>query len=62
MKDSKPPYTNTTDNIYTFMLILFSIESYLNITITDDEWGEVSDIDDIIELINTKMQYGRTNS
>jgi hypothetical protein len=55
MKDSKPPYTNTTDNIYTFMLILFSIESYLNITITDDEWGEISDIDDIIELVNEKL-------
>jgi acyl carrier protein len=51
MKDSKPPYTNTMDNIYTFMLIAMSLEAHLNINITDDEWGEISDIDDIVEQV-----------
>ena len=55
MKDSKPPYTNTMDNIYTFMLIAMSLEAHLNINITDDEWGEISDIDDIVELVNRKL-------
>ena len=55
MRCSKPPYTNTTDNIYTFLLIVMSLEAHLNITITDDEWGEISDIDDIIELVNEKL-------
>jgi len=54
-KDSKPPYTNTMDNLYTFLLIAMSLEAHLNITITDDEWGEISDIDDIIELVNEKL-------
>jgi acyl carrier protein len=55
MKDSKPPYTNTIDNISTFALIAISLEAHLNITITDEEWGDISDIDDIIELINEKL-------
>ena len=55
MKDSKPPYTNTIGNIHTFALIAMSLEAHLNITITDDEWGEISDIDDIIELVNEKL-------
>ena len=55
MKDSKPPYTNTISNLYTFFLIAISLEAHLNITITDDEWGEISDIDDIIELVNKKL-------
>ena len=55
MKGSKPPYTNTRDNLYTFLLIAMSLEAHLNINITDDEWGEISDIDDIIELVNRKL-------
>jgi len=55
MKDSKPPYTNTIGNICTFALIAMSLEAHLNITITDDEWSEISDIDDIIELVNEKL-------
>ena len=54
-KGSKPPYTNTRDNLYTFLLIVMSLEAHLNINITDDEWGEISDIDDIIELVNRKL-------
>jgi acyl carrier protein len=55
MKGIKPPYTNTLGNIHTFALIAISLEAHLNITITDEEWGDVSDIDDIIELINEKL-------
>lgn len=54
-RGSKPPYTNTTGNLCTFALIAMSLEAYLNINITDDEWGEISDIDDIIELVNRKL-------
>ena len=55
MRGSKPPYTNTIDNLFTFFLIAVSLEAHLNITITDDEWSEISDIDDIIELVNEKL-------
>jgi len=50
----KKPYTNTIDNLYTFMLIAMAIESYFGIEITDEEWGDVCCIDDMINLINSK--------
>jgi acyl carrier protein len=52
--ENKKPYINTIDNLHTFVLIALSLESYLGITITDDEWSEICDIDDIINLINSK--------
>ena len=52
--ENKKPYINTIDNLHTFVLIALSLESYLGITITDDEWGKICDIDDMINLINSK--------
>jgi acyl carrier protein len=52
--ENKKPYTNTIDNLYTFMLIAMAIESYFGIEITDEEWGDVENIDDMINLINSK--------
>jgi hypothetical protein len=54
--ESKKPYTNTIDNLHTFILIAIAIESHLGITITDEEWGNVCDIDDMINLVNLKLE------
>jgi hypothetical protein len=52
--NNKKPYINTIDNLHTFLLIAISLESHLGIEITDEEWSKVCDIDDIIDLINSK--------
>jgi acyl carrier protein len=49
-------YETTWDNLFVFMSIAMAIEEYHKITITDEEWISISDIDDIIELINSKTK------
>ena len=51
---NKLPFTASLDDVFTFLQIGFSLENYFRINITDEEWSEISDIQDIIDLINSK--------
>jgi acyl carrier protein len=51
---NKLPFTASLDDVFTFLQIGVSLENYFGINITDEEWSEISDIQDIIDLINSK--------
>ena len=51
---NKLPFTASLDDIFTFLSIAISLENHFGINITDEEWSEISDIQDIIDLINSK--------